>query len=82
MISAWHTGDTAVLEKTFNQDFGGYPDIYKAVLVTRNQAWAPKLEALLASGKQYFVIVGALHLVGPDGLLARFKKDGYTVEQL
>ncbi|HEV7164621.1 MAG: TraB/GumN family protein [Gammaproteobacteria bacterium] len=82
MISAWHTGDTAVLEKTLNQDFGGYPDIYKAVLVTRNQAWAPKLEALLASGKQYFVIVGALHLVGPDGLLARFKKDGYTVEQL
>lgn len=82
MISAWHTGDTGILEKALTQDFGGYHDVYQAVLVARNEAWAPKLEALLASGKQYFVIVGALHLVGPDGLLQRFKKDGYTVEQL
>jgi uncharacterized protein YbaP (TraB family) len=82
MLTAWHTGDTAALEKELTQEFGGYPDIYQAVLVTRNQAWMPKLETLLGSGKQYFVVVGALHLVGPDGLLARFKKDGYTVEQL
>lgn len=82
MLIAWHTGDTAALEKDLAQEFGGYPDIYRAVLVTRNQAWMPKLEALLASGNQYFVVVGALHLVGPDGLLARFEKDGYKVEQL
>ena len=82
MITAWHTGDTGILEKTLSQDFGGYPDVYRSVLVDRNQAWAPKLEGLIGSGKQYFAIVGALHLVGPDGLLARFKKDGYTVEQL
>jgi uncharacterized protein YbaP (TraB family) len=82
MLTAWHTGDTMALEKDLTQEFGGYPDIYQAILVTRNQAWMPKLETLLGSGKQYFVVVGALHLVGPDGLLARFKKDGYTVEQL
>lgn len=82
MIGAWHTGDAATLEKLLTQEFSGYPEVYKTVLVSRNQAWAPRLEALMASGKQYFVIVGALHLVGPDGLLQRFKKDGYTVEQL
>jgi hypothetical protein len=82
MISAWHSGDTAVLDQIMTQEFKGYPEVYRSVLVSRNQAWAPKLESLMASGKQYFVMVGALHLVGPDGLLARFKKDGYTVEQL
>ena len=82
MLAAWHQGDTASLEKELTQEFGGYPDVYQAMLVKRNQAWMPKLEGLVDSGKQYFVIVGALHLVGPDGLLARFKKDGYTIEQL
>ncbi len=82
MLAAWHQGDTATLEKELSQEFGGYPDVYQAMLVKRNQAWMPKLEGMVDSGKQYFVIVGALHLIGPDGLLARFKKDGYTVEQL
>lgn len=82
MIGAWHSGDTAVLDKIMSQEFQGYPEVYRTVLVSRNQAWAPKLESLMGSGKQYFVIVGALHLVGPDGLLARFQKDGYKVEQL
>lgn len=82
MLTAWHTGDTAALEKDLTQEFGGYPDIYQTILVTRNRTWVPKLESLLTSGKQYFVVVGALHLVGPDGLLARFKKDDYKVEQL
>lgn len=82
MIGAWHTGDADTLEKLLKQEFSGYPEVYKTVLVSRNQAWAPRLEALMANGKRYFVVVGALHLVGPDGLLQRFRKDGYTVEQL
>jgi len=82
MLAAWHSGDTAVLEKELTREFGGYPEVYRALIVARNQAWMPKLEALLADGKQYFVIVGALHLVGPDGLLQQFRKEGYTVEQL
>jgi hypothetical protein len=82
LLGAWHSGDTAALEQELHQEFGPYPDIYASVMVQRNQAWIPKLEALADSGKQYFVVVGALHLVGPDGLLARFQKDGYKVEQL
>lgn len=82
LLAAWHNGDTAALQQELTKEFGGYPEVYQAMLVARNQAWMPKLEALLASGKQYFVVVGALHLVGPDGVLARFEKDGYKVEQL
>jgi len=28
------------------------------------------------------VVVGAAHLVGPDGLLAQLKAKGYVIEQL
>ena len=82
MVDAWKTGDDEMLENIQAMTLGHTPEVYQTILVTRNSNWMPKLESLLASGKQYFVVVGALHLVGPDGLLARFKKDGYTVEQL
>ncbi|HEY3644496.1 MAG TPA: TraB/GumN family protein [Gammaproteobacteria bacterium] len=82
MMDAWHRGDTAVLAKAQQQEFGPYPDIYQAILVQRNRSWIPQLEKLAGSGKQYFVVVGALHLVGPDGVLASLEKDGYKIEQL
>ena len=82
MMDAWHRGDTAMLAKEQQQEFGPYPDIYQAILVQRNSAWIPKLEKLAGSGKQYFVVVGALHLVGPDGVLSSLGKDGYKIEQL
>lgn len=82
MLDAWHTGDASVLEQMLQQDFAVYPEIYQPVMVQRNRAWMPKLTGLLQSNKRYFVVVGALHLVGPDGLLAQFKKAGFKVEQL
>ena len=82
LIGAWHDGNTGVLEKELKDEFGAYPEVYRAVFVQRNEAWMPRLEQLMAGGKRYFVVVGALHLVGPDGLLARFQKDGYKIEQL
>lgn len=81
LLDAWRTGNTAALEKVLGQDFGAYPSIYQSLVAARNKTWVPKLEALMTGGKHYFVVVGALHLVGPDGLLVRFEKDGYRVEQ-
>lgn len=82
MMTAWHHGDTTALEKELKTEFGPYPEVYQAILVQRNLNWLPQLEKLAGSGKQYFVVVGALHLVGPDGVLADMQKDGYKIEQL
>jgi len=82
MMAAWHRGDAAALEAEVKREFGPYPDIYKTILVQRNQGWIPQLEKLAGSSKQYFVVVGALHLVGPDGVLVSLEKDGYKIEQL
>jgi uncharacterized protein len=82
LIDAWRKGDTAALEKILNHDFGSYPLAYKLLIADRNRAWMPRLQRLMRGGRQYFVVVGALHMVGTEGLLARFKKTGYKVEQL
>ncbi|MGH8280819.1 MAG: TraB/GumN family protein [Gammaproteobacteria bacterium] len=82
LIAAWEKGDTEALEKIMQQDFKNYPLAYKLLIADRNRAWMPRLKRLLHSGRRYFVVVGALHMVGPDGLLAYFEKAGYKVEQL
>jgi uncharacterized protein YbaP (TraB family) len=56
--------------------------MYQRLLVERNKNWMPKIEALFTRRGRALVVVGAAHLVGPDGLLAMLKAKGYTVEQL
>jgi uncharacterized protein YbaP (TraB family) len=41
----------------------------------------PRIEACLAQGSRCLVVVGAAHLVGPDGLLTSLQARGYRVEQ-
>ena len=46
---------------------------------TRNDKWLEKLPAIMAN-KPSFIAVGALHLVGEEGILHGLEKAGYTVE--
>ncbi len=45
----------------------------------RNKLWMKKIPEILKSGSS-FIAVGALHLVGENGLIALLRKEGYTVE--
>ena len=54
----------------------------KKMIVDRNHSWLPKIDALLARRGRAFIVVGAGHVVGPDGLLTLLKAKGYTVEQM
>jgi uncharacterized protein YbaP (TraB family) len=47
----------------------------------RNRRWLPKIVALLGDDQDYLVIVGALHLVGSDGLVELLRRQGYHVVQ-
>lgn len=80
-LEAWRTGDTAKLEKLSIADLKRFPSAYEALLVRRNRNWLPQIEAFLKSGKTYFVVVGAAHLVGEDSVVAMLRKRGYTVER-
>ncbi|MCG6190722.1 TraB/GumN family protein [Maribellus maritimus] len=82
IIASWKTGDKKVMQelnKEFKQTF---PEIYQFLLLDRNDNWIPQLEDYLKTPDTEFVVVGALHLYGPDGVLQQMKDKGYLVKQL
>jgi uncharacterized protein len=82
LVHAWKTGDAAAIEKVVLSDLKSEPEMYKRLLLDRNRTWLPKIEALFTRPKPAFVVVGAAHLVGTDGLLAMLRARGYTVTQM
>ncbi len=82
LIEAWRIGDGSAVERIVLKDLQQEPQLYQRLLVERNKNWLPKLDALFARKGRTMVVVGAAHLVGPDGLLAMFKAKGYRVDQL
>jgi uncharacterized protein YbaP (TraB family) len=81
IVTAWRQGDTASIEKSLLSAFTEYPAVYKSLLVERNHNWIPQIDACLARSQPCLVVVGAAHLVGPDGLLTLLRRKGYRVEQ-
>lgn len=83
VLEAWRAGDMARLDKLLLRDARTkYPTIFKDLIVDRNNAWLPKLDALLKSPEVEFVLVGAGHLAGAEGLLTRLRRRGYAIEQI
>jgi len=81
LADAWQAGDLLAVERIVLQEIKQDPQMYQRLLVERNRNWLPKLEALFTRRGHAFVVVGAAHLVGPDGLLAMLRAKGYSVEQ-
>ncbi len=82
LANAWKDGDAAAVEQLVLRDLREDPVMYQRLLVDRNRNWMPKIELLFSRRGRAFVVVGAAHLVGPDGLLAMLRAKGYRVEQL
>jgi uncharacterized protein YbaP (TraB family) len=82
LVEAWKAGDASAVEQIVLKEVKEDPLMYQRLLVERNHNWMPQLEVLLARPKSAFVVVGAAHLVGPDGLIALLKAKGYRVEQM
>jgi len=80
IASAWRVGDVAAVEKLALSSLQDAPEVYQSLLVDRNRRWVPKIETCTQT-RRCFVVVGAAHLVGPDGLIALLKQKGYAVEQ-
>ena len=56
--------------------------IYEKILYERNRSMASKIEDYLKTKETFFVIVGAGHLVGNQGIIEILKGKGFLVEQL
>lgn len=81
MVRAWRAGDTVAMEKLTLTAFLASPELYNRLLAERNRNWMPHVERCLQTNAACFIVVGAAHLVGRDGLPALLAKKGYTVVQ-
>ncbi len=78
MVSAWRTGDADGLARVLiEDDMARLPQLKEVLLDRRNADWARQLAALLSKEPgEFFVAVGAAHLVGPDSVQEHLKTLG------
>jgi uncharacterized protein YbaP (TraB family) len=85
LMRAWRTGDVKAMESLVTQTLNEYPEIrpiYDTLFYRRNRDMAGRIEQFLQSGDTVFVVVGAAHLVGKEGIIELLKKKGYKLEQM
>lgn len=83
--AAWRRGDPETLWNGMAADMKRqYPKLYQHIDVDRNDAWVPKIaQRLDAPGRDdTLVVVGALHLLGSDGVVEKLRAKGYRVERV
>lgn len=86
IVQAWETADRPALERLLAemraQNSVGARFTVDTILLGRHPQMVRKIESLLAGGKVHLIAVGALHLVGPQGLVEMLRARGYTVTEL
>lgn len=86
IVQAWETADRPALERLLAemraQNTVGARFTVDTILLGRHPQMVRRIESLLAGGKVHLIAVGALHLVGPQGLVEMLRARGYTVTEL
>jgi hypothetical protein len=82
LIEAWRKGDTTTLERELLSGIEGQEELHEALIVQRNRRWASTIGTWLDDEQDYLVVVGALHLVGEDGVPALLDRAGFDIQQL
>ena len=58
-----------------------HPEFMEYILYRRNADWLQKLPGIIEEAPS-FIVVGALHLAGPEGIIEGLKSEGFTVTPL
>lgn len=76
----WMQGDEQTLV-AMTQAVAKEPEYYKGLVSDRNANMVEHVKEYLNSDKKatYLVVVGALHMLGDDGIVTQLQKDGFNV---
>ncbi len=81
LTKSWREGELSAIEKEMLLPMKKeFPEIYKLMVVDRNQKWMEKIQAMFSTPEKEMILVGSLHLVGNDGLLKQLKDKGYKIK--
>lgn len=82
LILAWRHGDVEFLETEILDSLGEHEELNKVLITDRNARWAKQISTLLHDDDDYLIIVGALHLIGDDGVPDLLARKGVQIQQL
>lgn len=88
LYNAWEAGDEAKLMALTLADEENHEasaeamEYYEQLGPVRNVTMADAAEQYLKDGKNVFYTVGAMHMIGEDGIVALLEQKGYTVTQV
>ena len=78
--AAWITCELSALESVMSESIlAADPVIRSVVIDQRTQAWMPKILAAISAPRPTLVAAGALHLIGPNGLLKLLEQAGQSL---
>ena len=84
LFEAWSTGDTIKMEQMVFEGIEedeNYRIFSNIIIDERNFQMVDKIEQYLQDDETCFVVVGAGHLVGENGIINLLDSKGYTVQQ-
>src|SRR5262245_22170873 len=82
MMSAWQEADTQTMENIINEAYPANTELAayrKKILTERNRGMLTKIQELINEQGTDMVIVGAAHMLGPDGLVTLLRNKGYKI---
>jgi len=82
ILRAWRRGDARGLEREMLKGMQDQPDLYRRIIVTRNRDWTRSIRAYANDSQDYLIVVGTLHLVGPDSVLKMLEDAGLPSRQI
>ena len=81
LVAAWRDGELDTLAEELLGEFERYPRLYRVLVAERNESWVDPLLGYLEAPGEELVVVGALHLVGPDSVIRLLEARGHEVER-
>ena len=81
ILDSWRHGDADALTRSMRDEYRDFPAFNERIITARNRRWIPKIEGFIQSGQTYFVVAGAGHMGGSEGVVALLRARGYTIEQ-
>jgi uncharacterized protein len=82
ILNAWRRGDADAIARLSHDMERDLPSFAERLVAERNRHWIPKIEGYIRDRRTYFVVAGAAHMGGPNGVLALLRTRGNQIEQL
>jgi hypothetical protein len=81
LVKYWKNGDTKGLDSLISKSFKGLPELYDRWFLSRNKHWLAEIKKLMGKSENIFIVVGAGHLVGRNGLVELLREENYKIHQ-